>query len=323
MALLRGIAKTVFETAAVNPAVLDGEFLDRYTRGLETYRALCEATSWDELVRGSGIDEAAIRRLADSYIKSGRVIIAWCLGCAQHEHSVDTIREIVNVLLLRGNIGREGAGPCPVRGHSNVQGNRTCGIDHRPGAAFLDRPGEVCGITPPREHGLGTVATIEAMHRGEMKVFIALGGNFALAAPDLSYTAEALQNCELTVQVSTKLNRSHIVHGKRALILPSLGRTEKDRQKSGEQGITVEDSMSMVHISYGMKDPASPHLRSECSILAGMAQATLPNSKTPWQDYIDNYDRIRDTMQRVLEGFEDFNTRARHPHGFRLAQPAR
>src|SRR6185436_7694606 len=197
------------------------------------YRALCEATSWSDLVHGSGVTQGTIRELANSYMNSGRVIIAWCLGVTQHEHAVDTIREIVNVLLLRGNIGREGAGPCPVRGHSNVQGNRTCGINHRPDAAFLDRLGEVCGITPPREPGLGTVATIEAMHRGEMKVFIALGGNFALAAPDLSYTAEALQNCELTVQVSTKLNRSHIVHGKRALILPCLGRSKKDRQKSG------------------------------------------------------------------------------------------
>jgi anaerobic selenocysteine-containing dehydrogenase len=161
------------------------------------------------------------------------------------------------------------------------------------------------------------------MHRGDVKVFVALGGNFALATPDLSYTAEALRNCELTVQVSTKLNRSHLVHGKRALILPCLARTDKDRQASGEQGVTVEDSMSMVHISYGMKEPGSAHQRSECAILAGMAQATLPGSKTPWQDYVDNYDRIRDTMERVLEGFEDFNRRARHPHGFRMAQPAR
>jgi molybdopterin-dependent oxidoreductase alpha subunit len=182
---------------------------------------------------------------------------------------------------------------------------------------------EVCGIEAPRKHGLGTVATIEAMHCGDVKVFVALGGNFALATPDLSYTAEALGNCELTVQVSTKLNRSHLVHGKRALILPCLARTDKDRQASGEQGVTVEDSMSMVHISYGMKEPGSAHQRSECAILAGMAQATLPGSKTPWQDYVDNYDRIRDTMERVLEGFEDFNRRARHPHGFRMAQPAR
>jgi molybdopterin-dependent oxidoreductase alpha subunit len=167
------------------------------------------------------------------------------------------------------------------------------------------------------------VAAIGAMHRGDVKVFVALGGNFALASPDLPYTFEALRNCDLTVQVSTKLNRSHIVHGKRALILPCLGRTDRDRQSSGEQGITVEDSMSMVHISYGMKEPASRELRSECAILVGMAQATLPESKTPWQDYVDDYDRIRETMAEVLDGFEDFNARARHPHGFRVAQRAR
>src|SRR5205823_653194 len=208
-------------------------------------------------------------------------------------------------------------------GHSNVQGNRTCGINHHPDAAFLDRLAEVCEIEPPREPGLSVVPAIAAMHRGDVKVFVALGGNFALAAPDLPYTAEALRKCELTVQVSTKLNRSHLVHGKRALILPCLARTDKDRQASGDQGVTVEDAMSMVHISYGMKEPGSPGQRSECAILAGMAQATLTDSKTPWQAYADDYDRIRDTMAQVLPGFEDFNSRARHPHGFRIAQPAR
>jgi molybdopterin-dependent oxidoreductase alpha subunit len=323
MALLRGVAKAILEAAEKDPSVLDREFVKYHTHGFDEYRALVESTPWSALVQGSGVEESDIRKLADSYLASKRVIIAWCLGITQHEQGVDTVREIVNVLLLRGNIGREGAGPCPIRGHSNVQGNRTCGIDHRPDAVFLDRLAEVCGIDAPREHGLGTVATIEAMHRGDVKVFVALGGNFALAAPDLSYTAEALQNCELTVQVSTKLNRSHVVHGKRALILPCLARTDKDRQASGEQGVTVEDAMSMVHISYGMKEPGSAHQRSECAILAGMAQATLPGSKTPWQDYVDNYDQIRDTMERVLDGFEDFNRRARHPHGFRMAQPAR
>jgi anaerobic selenocysteine-containing dehydrogenase len=177
-----------------------------------------------------------------------------------------------------------------------VQGNRTCGVNHRPSAAFLNRLADVCGFEPPREHGLGTVATIEAMHRGDVKVFVALGGNFALCTPDLSYGSEALRNCELTVQVSTKLNRSHVVHGKRALILPCLARTDKDHQASGLQGVTVEDSMSMVHMSYGMKEPGSPHQRSECAIIAGLAQATLPDSTMPWKDYVDNYDRIRDTM---------------------------
>jgi molybdopterin-dependent oxidoreductase alpha subunit len=323
MALMRGVAKAVFEAAQNDPNVLDNEFLTISTHGLEDYRAVVESTSWSDLVAGSGISEPDIRKLANSYMKSNRVIIAWCLGVTQHEHGVDTVREIVNLLLLRGNIGREGAGPCPVRGHSNVQGNRTCGIDHRPSKEFLDRLGGVCGFEPPRENGLSAVPTIEAMHRGDIKIFVALGGNFALAAPDLTYTFEALRNCELTVQVSTKLNRSHLVHGKRALILPCLGRTDRDRQASGEQGITVEDAMSMVHISFGFKDPDSLQMRSECAILAGLAQATLTDSKTPWQDYADNYDRIRDTMARALPGFEDFNRRARHPHGFRIAQPAR
>ncbi|MEV4510690.1 FdhF/YdeP family oxidoreductase [Dactylosporangium sp. NPDC049525] len=323
MALLRGVAKAVFETAAREPGVLDRDFIDRHTHGFDEYRELVAATPWPDLVHGSGVTEPDIRRLASSYLRSERVVIAWCLGLTQHEHGVDTVREIVNLLLLRGNIGREGAGPCPIRGHSNVQGNRTCGINHRPAAEFLDRLEAVCGIRPPREHGLGTVETIEAMHRGDVRVFVALGGNFALASPDLRYTAEALRNCDLTVQVSTKLNRSHLVHGRRALILPCLTRTERDRQAGGEQGVTVEDAMAMVHISYGMKEPASPQLRSEPAILAGLARATLPDSGTPWQDYAADYDRIRDTMARVLDGFEDFNRRARHPHGFRIAQPAR
>jgi len=323
MALLRGVAKAVFEAAAKDPSVLDGGFLEGYTRGLEEYRALCEATPWDDLARGSGVGEAAIRGLADSYVKSGRVIIAWCLGVTQHEHGVDACREIINLLLLRGNIGREGAGPCPVRGHSNVQGNRTCGIDNRPDGSFLDRLAEVCHIDPPREHGLDVVGAIKAMHEGQLKVFVSLGGNLALAAPDLAYTFAAFRNCELTVHVATKLNRSHIVHGRQALILPCLARTEKDKQAGGLQGVSVEDSMSMVHISYGMKEPGSPDLRSECAIIAGMAKATLPASGTPWPWYTEDYDRIRDVMAQVLDGFEDFNVRVRHPHGFRISQPAR
>jgi molybdopterin-dependent oxidoreductase alpha subunit len=323
LALLRGVAKAVFERAATHPEVIDSAFIDRYTRGFAEYQALCETTPWADLVRDSGVDAQAIRALADVYISSKRTIIAWCLGLTQHEHGVEAIREIVNVLLLRGSIGRAGAGPCPVRGHSNVQGNRTCGITHRPDVAFLDRLAAVCKIDPPRDHGLGTVQTIEAMHRGEVKVFVSMGGNFALATPDPAYTFEALRNCELTVQVSTKLNRSHIVHGSRALILPCLARSDKDIEAAGPQGITVEDSMAMVHISYGMQNPGSPHLRSECAILAGLAQATLPGSDTPWQRYVEDYDRIRDTMAQVLDGFEDFNRRARQPHGFRLRQPAR
>ncbi|MEV5839008.1 FdhF/YdeP family oxidoreductase [Nocardia sp. NPDC052112] len=323
MALLRGIAKAVLQEARTNPKAIDREFVDRHTFGYEDYRAVCEATTWTEIERLSGVDVAEIRKAARIYTDADRSIISWCLGVTQHEHGVDTVREIVNLLLLRGNLGREGAGPSPVRGHSNVQGNRTCGIDHRPTEAFLNQLAEVCGIDPPRAHGLDTVHTIEAMHAGGVKVFVGMGGNFAMAAPDTAYTYQALRKCELTVQVSTKLNRSHVVHGRRALILPCLGRTEQDQQRTGIQATSVEDSMSMVHLSVGMKRPCSSHLMSEPAIIAGIAQAALPNSPTPWQAYVDDYDRIRDTMARVLDGFEDFNRRVRLPLGFRIRQPAR
>ncbi|MHB9756845.1 FdhF/YdeP family oxidoreductase [Streptomyces sp. BYX5S] len=323
LALLRGIAKHVLEAAEKDPKAIDEEFLDRHTEGFEAYRDLCAATPWEDLVAASGLTEREIRAAGDVYLDSARTVISWCLGITQQEHGVDTVREIVNVLLLRGNLGREGAGPCPIRGHSNVQGNRTCGIDHRPKPAFLDRLAQACGIDPPREPGLDTVRGIAAMANGEAKVFVGMGGNFVRAAPDTEYTEQALRNCELTVQVSTKLNRSHLVHGRRALILPCLGRTEKDVQKGGPQAVSVEDSMSMVHLSRGMKRPASRHLLSEPAIIAGMARATLPDSATPWEAYVEDYDRIRDTMEHALEGFDNFNRRVRGPHGFRLRQPAR
>ncbi|MBF6096009.1 FdhF/YdeP family oxidoreductase [Nocardia cyriacigeorgica] len=323
MALLRGMAKAVLEQARSDPKAIDTEFIERYTHGFAGYRAVCEATSWTEIERQSGVEVADIRKAARIYCDADRSIISWCLGVTQHEHGVDTVREIVNLLLLRGNLGREGAGPSPVRGHSNVQGNRTCGIDHRPTGAFLDRLAQVCGIDPPRAHGLDTVGAIDAMHAGTVKVFVGMGGNFAIAAPDTAYTFDALRNCELTVQVSTKLNRSHLVHGRRAVILPCLGRTEKDEQRGGLQETSVEDSMSMVHLSRGMKKPASPHLMSEPAIIAGIARAALPESATPWEYYVEDYDRIRDTMAQVLDGFEDFNRRVRLPLGFRIRQPAR
>ncbi|WP_406365058.1 FdhF/YdeP family oxidoreductase [Streptomyces sp. NBC_00645] len=323
MALLRGMAKAILEQSGTDPKAVDQEFIDRHTAFFDEYRAVCEATSWDEIELQSGIDRDGILKAARVYRDADRSIISWCLGVSQHEHGVDTVREIVNLLLLRGNLGREGAGPSPVRGHSNVQGNRTCGIDHRPSEEFLDRLAEVCKIDPPREHGMDTVATIHAMHRGDVKVFVGMGGNFALAAPDTPYTYAALRNCDLTVQVSTKLNRSHLVHGRRALILPCLGRTEKDHQRGGVQSTSVEDSMSMVHLSVGMKRPASKHLLSEPAIIAGMARAALPDSETPWEWYIEDYDRIRDTMARSLDGFEDCNRRVRLPLGFRIKQPAR
>ncbi|WP_405849673.1 FdhF/YdeP family oxidoreductase [Streptomyces sp. NBC_01518] len=323
LALLRGVAKAVLERAEENPAVLDAEFIERHTSGFASYRDLVRATEWAELVRQSGVSEVEIREVADRYMAADRTVISWCLGVTQQDHGVDTVREIVNLLMLRGNLGREGAGPSPVRGHSNVQGNRTCGIDHRPTPEFLDALDEVCGISAPREHGLDTVGTIKAMRDGRVKVFVAMGGNFVLAAPDTDATTAALRTTELTVQVSTKLNRSHLVHGRRALILPCRGRTEKDTQVTGEQGVSVEDAMSEVHLSFGMRKPPAETLRSECAIVAGMARATLPDSATPWEWYVEDYDRIRDTMAQVLPGFEDFNRRVREPLGFRITQPAR
>ncbi|MGC4192544.1 MAG: FdhF/YdeP family oxidoreductase [Thermomicrobiales bacterium] len=322
-ALIRGVAKALFEMAADDPGALDQEFIDRFTSGVDAYRALCEAADWAELVHQSGVSEAAIRELAQVYRNARAAIIGWCLGISQQEHGVDTVREIVNLLLLRGNIGRPGAGPMPIRGHSNVQGNRTCGIDHHPSDAVLDRIATACEITPPRDHGLSVVDTMTAMHRGEVRVFVGMGGNFALATPDPAYCFEALRRCDLTVQVSTKLNRSHLVHGERALILPCLARSEQDIQASGRQSVTVEDSMSMVHLSSGRKKPASEHLKSEPAIIAEMAQATLIGTRSPWVAMVGNYDLIRDRMAVGLEGFDDFNRHVRQPGGFRIRQAAR
>jgi molybdopterin-dependent oxidoreductase alpha subunit len=323
LALLRGTVKAVLELAGRDPDVLDRTFLDLQCHGVEEYADLVRATPWAELVDQSGVGEQEMRALAELYVRADRTIVSWCLGVTQQEHGVDTVREIVNLLALRGNLGREGTGPSPVRGHSNVQGNRTCGIDHRPSPEWLDRLDLACGTTSPRHHGLDTVGTIRAMAAGDVRVLIALGGNFALAAPDQEATFAALRRTELTVQVSTTLNRSHLVHGRQALVLPCLGRTERDEQRSGPQSVSVEDAMSMVHLSTGRRTPPSPHLRSEAAIIAGMAAASLPASRTPWAWYVEDYDRIRDTMQDALDGFEDFNRRVREPLGFRLHQPAR
>ena len=323
MALLRGIGKHLLEAARTDPNAIDSLFIEHHTAGFAEYRAACEAVTWDHLEHQSGVPVEQIRAAAEIYRQSRSCVISWCLGVTQQDHGVDTIREIVNVLLLRGNIGREGAGPCPVRGHSNVQGNRTCGIDHRPSEDWLSQLDAACGIKSPRAHGLDTVHTIKAMHQGDVKVFLGMGGNFAMATPDRDFTFKALRRCELTVHVNTKLNRSHLVHGREALILPCLGRTEKDHQRSGLQQVTVEDSMSMVHLSVGMKEPASPHLLSEPAIIAGIARATLPESRTPWDEYTADYDLIRDKMAESIAGFEAFNRRVRQPLGFRLNQPAR
>ena len=324
VALLKGIMKEVLDEERRRPGrVLDHAFLADHTSGFEEFAAALSLVSWDEIVEQSGIDRDLIRRAAWIYIEADRVIACWAMGLTQHKNGVANIQEVVNLLLLRGNLGKPGAGACPVRGHSNVQGDRTMGIFERPSAAFLNRLGRAFDFAPPREPGHDVVAAIQAMHAGRAQVFFAMGGNFHSATPDTAYTAEALRRCRLTAHVATKLNRAHLVTGRRALILPCLGRTEVDFQASGPQFVTVEDSMSVVHASRGALAPASKQLLSEPAIVARLARATLgPHSGVDWEALAADYDRIRDRIAEVIPGFEDFNARVRQAGGFVLPNSA-
>ena len=324
VALFKGIMKEVLDAERRNPGqVLDVGFIAEHTSGFEAFAAALDAESWDEIIAVSGVDRELIRRAADVYVESDRVIICWAMGLTQHKNGVANIQEAVNLLLLKGNLGRAGAGACPVRGHSNVQGDRTMGIWERPPADFLDRLGRTFGFEPPREHGHDVVAAIKAMHEGQAHVFFGMGGNFQSAAPDTDYTSEALRRCRLTANVATKLNRGHLTAGREALILPCLGRTELDAQAAGPQFVTVEDSMSAVHASHGGLTPASKHLRSEPAIVAGMARAVLgAESTVDWEGLVADYDRIRDRIAEVVPGFHDFNARVRRPGGFTLINAA-
>lgn len=318
LAAVKGLIKAVLEHGE-----LDRDFIDQHTEGFERLLEDVEAESWESIVELSGLSKAQIEEAANIYDTSKATIFCWGMGITQHQRSVATIQMLMNCLLLKGNIGKPGAGPCPVRGHSNVQGDRTMGIYEKPAEAFLDKLAAEFEFEPPRAHGFDVVASIEAMLAGKAKVFFAMGGNFAAATPDTHRTAEALRQCDLTIHVSTKLNRSHLVHGKQALILPCLGRSEMDLQVGGNQAVSVEDSMSMVHLSSGMKKPASPDLLSEPAIVARLAAATLKKTNTPWLSLIENYDRIRDRIAAVIPGFKNFNARVRVPGGFHLHHPCR
>ncbi|MFC3551057.1 FdhF/YdeP family oxidoreductase [Lysobacter cavernae] len=323
LAVATALAKVVVERDAVDRPTLDRMFIAAHTRGFDAFAEALRATPWSELERESGLGREQLERVAQTYIDSRATILCWGMGITQHPRSVATIQMLANLLLLRGNIGKPGAGPCPVRGHSNVQGDRTMGIYEQPAPAFLDKLGVAFDFQPPRAPGYDTIAAIEAMRDGRATVFFAMGGNFAAATPDSAQVHEALRRCALTVHVSTKLNRSHLVHGRDALILPCLGRTEIDLQTGGPQAVTVEDSMSMVHLSSGMNPPASTQLLSEPAIVACLAAATLPRSKTPWRWLIEDYDRVRARIAQVIDGFEDFNARVRVPGGFHLHHPGR
>jgi molybdopterin-dependent oxidoreductase alpha subunit len=304
--------------------VVDRSFVDELTDGFESYADGVRGLDWNEVLEATGLERDQIERIARMLVGSERTIYCWAMGLTQHKHAVPTIQEIANLALLRGMIGKPGAGLCPVRGHSNVQGDRTMGVWEKMPESFMDRLEDEFGIPVPREHGWDTVDSIRAMRDGRAKIFFAVGGNFAAATPDSALTERALRSCELTVNVSTKLNRSHVVPGRTSLILPTLGRTERDVQESGEQFVTVEDSMSAVHSSRGRLKPASGTLLSEVAIVCRLARAVLGEGHpVPWQDFERDYDLIRDRISRVVPGCHDYNARVREPDGFVLPHAPR
>lgn len=323
--LLKALIYLLLEAEEKKPnSVFDWEFIQEKTTGFEAFIQDVKAQNFMQLVEDTGISEANIREAAALIQHKKRIIVCWAMGLTQHKNAVDNIREIVNLLLIKGSIGKKGAGTCPVRGHSNVQGDRTMGIWEAPKPAFLDKLQNVFSFNPPRKHGFSVVEAIEAMHDGRAKVFFAMGGNFLSATPDTDFTAEALRKCTLTVHVSTKLNRSHLIHGKQALILPCLGRTDQDLQQGEEQFVSVENSMGVVSSSKGVLDPPSEQLKSEVAIVAELAQATLGNRlPIDWKHLGSHYDHIRDVIEQVIPGFEQYNERIRKPGGFYLPNGAR
>ncbi|HZK82777.1 MAG TPA: FdhF/YdeP family oxidoreductase, partial [Humisphaera sp.] len=320
VALLKGIMKDMIEEdERTGGKILAHDFIEHHTEGFEAFADDLRHENWDRIIQNSGISRDQIREAARVAMESQRMICSWAMGVTQHKNGVANVQSIVNFALLRGQIGRRGAGICPMRGHSNVQGDRTVGIWEKMSPEFLKALGKEFGFQPPEKHGFDTVCTIEAMHKGEVKVFIGLGGNFLVAAPDTNYTSQAIERCKLTVQISTKLNRAHLVTGERALILPCLGRTEKDFQKSGQQFLSVEDTTGVIHMSRGVLMPASDQLKSEPAIIAGIAMATLKGKTTvDWRGITDNYDRIREHVEHVVPGFTQYNSRVRQPGGFYL-----
>jgi molybdopterin-dependent oxidoreductase alpha subunit len=324
VAALKGVMKLVLEAheAAARVGgepVLDLPFIERHTLGFEALAEDLRRTSWDDILRVSGLPRAQIERVGQIYIQSKSVIISYGMGLTQHRYGTENVQQIANLLMMRGNFGRPGAGICPVRGHSNVQGDRTVGIDEKPSAGLLGQIEKVFGFRPPQHHGRAVVDTVQAIIDGRSDVFIGLGGNFIAAVPDTEIVKDAMRRLKLTVGINTKLNRGHLVHGQEALILPCLARSDIDIQTTGRQSITVEDSMSMVHASSGLVTPPSSNLKSEVSIVCGMARATLPSSEIDWDAFEANYDRIREKIEAVFPKlFPDFNARIRIPGGFHL-----
>lgn len=327
MALFAGLGRLLLEAqdkAGPGVQIVDRDFVDGHTAGFAEYETRTRAVDLDTVLEATGIDRAQLDRVAAMMATSQRIVVCWAMGLTQHKHAVPSISEISNVLLMRGMIGKPGAGLCPVRGHSNVQGDRTMGIWEKMPEQFLAALDARFGIASPRDHGYDTVDAIRAMRDGKATVFMAMGGNFVSATPDTAVTESALRNCSLTVQVSTKLNRSHLVHGRTALILPSLGRTDRDIQAGGKQLVSVEDSMSMVHLSRGSLHPPGDQVRSEVAIVCQLARTVLgPDHPVPWETFNADYDTIRDAIAAVVPGCEDYNRKVRAPDGFQLPHPPR
>lgn len=318
LAFLKGVLKCVLEADAELPGVIDRRFIQQYARGYAEFAAALEKVSWNDITIQSGVSEVLTREAAEIFIRSKEAITCWAMGLTQHHNAVETIRELVNLHVITGKIGRPRSGLCPVRGHSNVQGDRTMGIWEKMPESFLAKLDEEFGFTSPRVHGYDTVVAIRAMHAGQARVFLGLGGNFLSASPDTYYTAAAMRNVRLTAHISTKLNRGHLVTGQRGLILPCLGRTEIDRQSGGEQFVTTENSMGVVQQSHGRLEPCSDHLMSETAIICRLAEKTLLHTTVPWADLAANYDHIRERIERVVPGFDNYNKRVRQPGGFYL-----
>ena len=324
-AALKGVMKALLELdAAAGPSstVLDHAFIAQHTHGFDVFAADLQATTWPDIEAACGLQRSALEMVAQTYARSNATIVSYGMGITQHVTGTSNVHQIASLLLLRGNIGKPGAGICPLRGHSNVQGNRTVGITEKPPAFVLENIEKTYGFVPPKHHGHDAVAAMQAIYEGRSKVLICLGGNLAIALPDPARCLAGMRKLDLAVHLNTKLNRSHLLVGKESIIFPVLGRTERDVQASGEQAVTVEDSMSMVHASRGKLPPASENLRSEPAIVAGIAMATLPFSKIPWQAMVDNYDLIRDGIEAVFPDFKEYNARIRIPGGFRLPLPA-
>ncbi len=325
VALLKVMMKILLAKEAEKPGtVLDQEFIKSKTEGFEELKQDLEQYDIDELIQPTGIARETIEEVANLLAQERKIIVCWAMGLTQHKNGVDNVREVVNLLLMKGSIGKSGAGTCPVRGHSNVQGDRTVGIWEKLKPGFAQKLEKHFQFTPPKKGGYNTMAAIKAMAEGKAKFFMGMGGNFVSASPDTDYTAEGLQQCKMTVQVSTKLNRSHLTHGKTALILPCLGRTELDVQESGTQFLTVENSTGVVHKTQGGKRPASNYLLSEPKIVAEIAKATFSSDTTvDWNAMVANYDTIRDAIEKTVDGFENYNQRVRRSGGFYLPNGAR